>query len=271
MTRLLVLGNSHVGALRMAKEAFCARYPRVETAFFAAPGGHFLRGRTGRNGVWRPYLPDDRARAVVEEINGAAECDLAGYDAILVIGHRFSPHVLTEILLQNEILGLPWRDRGSPEGRVSRGFVERTMAAVTEDHVDQIVRRIGTRHPFVLAAAPFPSDRIGTRGDEASLLTEFLQRHPATPDLMPLWTGQIAAAAERRGLGFLPQPAGTMSGPAATRAEFAEAAATGDGAEMDFTDHRHMNGAFGLAMLEAWAASLGLEPDQETPRKAAKA
>lgn len=269
MTRLLVLGNSHVGALRMAQDAFRTRFPQVDTAFFAAPGGNFLRGRTGRDGVWRPYLPDDNARAVVEEINGAAECDLAGHDAILVIGHRFSPHVLTEILMDHEIIGLPWRETGSPERRVSRGFVERTIAAVTEDHVDQIARRIGTRHPYVLASAPFPSDRIGTRGDEVSLLTEFLQRHPATAELMPLWTDQIAAAAERRGWGFLPQPAGTMSGPAATRAEFAEAAATGDGAEMDFTDHRHMNGAFGLAMLEAWAASRGLEP--QASRKAAKA
>lgn len=271
MTRLLVLGNSHVGALRMAQDAFRARYPQVEIAFFAAPGGHFLRGRTGRDGIWRPYLPDDRAREVVVEINGAAECDLAGQDAILVIGHRFSPHVLTEILQDHEIIGLPWRSEGSPQGRVSRGFVDRTMDAVTEDHVDQIVRRIGTRHPYVLAAAPFPSDRIGTRGDEVSLLTEFLQRHPATRDLMPLWTGRIAAAAKRRGLGFLPQPESTMSGPAATRAEFAEAAATGDGAEMDFTDHRHMNGAFGLAMLEAWAASLGIAPRADAGRKTAKA
>lgn len=269
MTRLLVLGNSHVGALRMAREAFRARYPQVETTFFAAPGGHFLRGRTGRDGVWRPYLPDDRARTVVEEINGAVECDLAGYDAILVIGHRFSPHVLTEILLENEILGLPWRSEGSPEGRVSRRFVERTMDAVAEEHVAEIERRLGTRHPFVIAPAPFPSDRIGSRGDEVSRLTEFLQRHPAIGDLMAYWTASIASAARRRGWTYLPQPAGTLSGPAATRAEFAEAAATGDGARMDHTDHRHMNGDFGLAILEAWAASHGLLP-QAMERQAAE-
>lgn len=255
MTRLLVLGNSHSGALRMAKDGFAQRHPDVETAFFAAPGAQFLRGRTGPDGIWRPFMANDDQRATVMAINGSDACDLSGFDAILVVGYRFPPSILAEILLEHEVMGLPFRDAGSPARRLSRGFVEKTADAVIEAAAQQIERRIGTAHPFILTDAPYPSDKVGTRGDEVGRVMASLQTHPAAAELIALWTERVAKAVTARGWGFLPQPEHTFSGPAATRAEYAEAPAHGDGTTSSLVDHRHMNADFGMAILEAWAAT----------------
>lgn len=269
MTRLLVLGNSHVGALRMAKDAFRDRHPGVETTFFAAPGAHFLRGRTGADGIWRPHMADDRARDIIMDINGATECDLSGYDAILIVGHRFGPNLLAEILTGHDVLGLPGRGAEAPEGRVSRRFVEQAAEAWIEESTRLVARRLGNAHPFILTDAPHPTDRIGTRGDDYGRLATCLQTHPAAGMLMDFWTDRVRAAVTAHGWGFLPQPAVTMSGPAATRPEYAEAAATGHGIPSDLSDHRHMNGDFGLAMLQAWAALHAGQAGRPATRRAA--
>ncbi|PJN96602.1 hypothetical protein CNY89_01585 [Amaricoccus sp. HAR-UPW-R2A-40] len=43
MTRVAVVGNSHLGAIKLGWEQVSARHPEMQVEFFAAPGTHYYR------------------------------------------------------------------------------------------------------------------------------------------------------------------------------------------------------------------------------------
>ena len=134
MTRVLIIGSSHVGAYKNAPEQFAAIYPQVELGFFGVRGPLFLTGKMDKNGVFTPPLRDDKDRDFVAATNGGHAVDASGYDHILLVGHRFDFNAVAALLEHHDIL------EGVRTGRprvIERAFFEEVLARAVTASVDQ--------------------------------------------------------------------------------------------------------------------------------------
>ncbi|SMX43972.1 hypothetical protein [Actibacterium lipolyticum] len=260
MTRLLVLGSSHTGALKSGVPRFRGRFPDVDVEFFAVPAPVFLTGRVNKEGVYVPGFRKDKDRELANAINGAEQIDLTAFDHILVVGFRFEL-ISTAALLQTYDL-LEGTDTGKDRA-CSMEFVDATMAATTARIAKMVRRCLGPDRNFTLTEAPYPSAAIGERADDyepARVIDNFI-RHPDAEGLFQKWLKGVEDAVTQLGHGFLSQPADTIAAPFATKAQYALGGTSADGEEMSGTDHRHMNGDFGLRVLETFATQkLNLQP-----------
>ncbi len=260
MTRVLIIGSSHVGAYKNAAERFGAIYPQVELGFFGVRGPLFLTGKMDASGVFTPPLRDDKDRDFVAATNGGHSVDASGYDELLLVGHRFDFNAVAALLEHHDIL------EGARTGRphvISRRFFEEVLARAITTAVDQATAPIAPYgRPATYAMAPYPARSITERGEGyelSRLLGAFWQRSDAS-EIVELWLGAVKEALAAKGHKLLEQPTALNAAPYATRAEYAARAAALDGALVK-TDHRHMNADYGLAMLCTFAEThLGLNP-----------
>lgn len=260
MTRVLIIGSSHVGAYKNAAEQFAAIYPQVELGFFGVRGPLFLTGKMDKNGVFTPPLRDDKDRDFVAATNGGHAVDASGYDHILLVGHRFDFNAVAALLEHHDIL------EGVRTGRprvIERAFFEEVLARAVTASVDQATAPIAAYgRPATYAMAPYPAHSITERGagyDLARLMGAFWNRSDAG-EIMDQWLGAVKEALSAKGHTLLQQPEALNAAPHATRPEYAARAAALDGA-LGKTDHRHMNADYGLAMLCAYAEThLRLNP-----------
>jgi len=89
--RLAVLGTSHVGTIYFAWEKIKHDYPQFEITFFAAPRKNYLRLQIGQDktfGILDPSLFTPDEIAMMTQTYGATNIALAGFDAVLIVGHE---------------------------------------------------------------------------------------------------------------------------------------------------------------------------------------
>ncbi len=253
MTRLLVLGSSHVAALRQAAPAFAEQQPDVQLSFFAAPAPAFRLGRVGSKGFFTPKYRSKGDRQLGRQVNdGALNIDLTVFDKVLVSGFRFSLGDAARLMLEFDLL--EGADTGKAR-RCSRGFAQAVIDQSVEREMKLARNCLGENRNYVLTDAPYPAESIGARiGDygPAESLVAFMN-HPDAPDLFAYWQASVRQAVEAAGYAYLPQPASTVAKPFATQADYTAAAPHFDGSTLGWTDHRHMNAQFGLQVLTAFA------------------
>lgn len=251
MTRILVLGSSHVGALRRADDAFRDRFPGVETEYFAVKAPMLRRGKV-EGGAFRPHIHNDEETGLLENLNGRTEVDLGQYDKVLVVGFRAHPLDIVPLFETHAMLG---REGDGRRYRISAGFVGAWLDEMAADWAQDIEWRFGAAQSCVFTAGPYPAESLVERSDEIALAGRFkaFRDLPEADEVFDRWSLAIETAAGRAGLGYLAQPADTLAGPYATRAQFAQGGTAADGEAMDQGDHRHMNADFGLKILEQFA------------------
>ena len=256
MTRLLVLGNSQVGALRAAANEFSARHPEIDLGFFAAPGAIFRAGRVDGNGIFSPRIKSAADRTLVERINGGKlTCDLNAWDHIFVVGLRPVFVSTTALLSDHDIL------EGTRTGKphlISKDFLTRVMNKQIDGFIDYARERLGTEHSFTFTDAPFPSPGIYERRKPSNFAFAVQQyaEHPDTSWLFRSWLDITSRKLAVAGYRFLEQPDETIEGPCLTKREYAEGGKASNGEDTPFVDHRHMNKDFGLAMLQEFVAKV---------------
>lgn len=102
--RVLVLGNSHVAALRVAWRQERSRWPRLEVQFAAAHG----QGQADlciSNYMLAPK--SQKVRENMMRVNGRAEYDLRDYDAFAISGGTPSAFHAIALYNQARFFGLP--------------------------------------------------------------------------------------------------------------------------------------------------------------------
>lgn len=260
MTRLLVIGNSHAAALKLAEAEFRSAYPGIETGFFAAPGAVFLRGRVDGSGRFSTQARDAATLATLARINGGQDCDLNDWDQVLVIGHRLRFPGVAALLERHDLL------EGSRTGKgqmISWALVTATVAAAIDDYLRLIVGRFGAARNVTFFAGPFVAESIVERAPGyplARTVAAYLD-HPDMPGIFDWWLSEWEAAVTKAGFGFLRQPDSTLGGPGLTASRFAIPTASDQAPAAARIDHRHMNRDFGFAVLSAFAQTrLGLSP-----------
>lgn len=260
MTRLLILGSSHVAALKMAAPAFAQRFPQIDLSFFASPAPTFRVGRVNDRGVFSPNCSSQQDIDFVQTVNGAQEVDLTAHDHVLISGFRFNLGHAAALLMQHDIL--EGTDTGRP--RVcSQAFVRACIDASIEDEVALVTQCLGDNRNYTLTDAPYPAETITARSADyapARVLGHFMH-HPDAQGMFDYWKQRVAQRVTGLGYGWMPQPADTVAKPFATSGPYAAAAPHLTGDKMGWVDHRHMNADFGLRMLETFATEhLNLVP-----------
>lgn len=250
MTRFLVLGSSHVAAMKQAAPAFAERHPEVELSFFAAPAPTFRVGRVGKKGYFTPKYRTKGDRQLVRQVNDALTVNLTEFDRVLVSGFRFSLGDVAKLLLDFDIL--EGTDTGKAQ-KCSLDFLRAVIDQLIAREMKLITTCLGEDRNFILTDAPYPAETIGARAAEyapARSLDAFMT-HPDAPGLFAYWKDRVAEAVTGAGYDFLPQPESTVAKPFATHGQYTAAAPHMTGEEIGWTDHRHMNADFGLCVLEA--------------------
>ena len=123
MTRVLIVGNSHVAALKKAESTFSLLYPDIELFFFAVSEPYFGKGRASTEGV---YTPPEAAftndKIIATEPGGSVI--FSNYDHVFAVGLRTPLNILSEILSNYNIL-----EGGAVESQplISESFLKRNI------------------------------------------------------------------------------------------------------------------------------------------------
>lgn len=256
MTRFLVVGTSHVGALRLGWEAIAARYPQHEMRFFAAWAPTFRLMR---------FLGPDRFGlapnteglmghevAALTQTFGAAEVDLRGAEVIVMAGLRCGDAGFLSLLQTCGIDGLT--PPGGPDGRrLSRAAFD----AISDSLADLALPAPGWRNRPGQRLVAIPEPRRGEAGaDEAFDDDHRWQGVAARMNLTGVIGAHRARMARRMaeaGVLLVDQPAATLAESGLTRAEYRRGAQRllMPGLGQPRHDRLHMNADFGALLLQA--------------------
>jgi hypothetical protein len=237
MTRLCVIGNSHIVSLRDGWESVSGEFPGVEATFFGAPV--WLMRRLQRSGSELVAGTPELAERFASSSGGHSS--IAGsYDAYIVYGLALSPAALSGLWEAYRSLDYAADGRALLSRRCHHQAVLALLTATPAGRTLTMLSR-ATRAPILLLAAPMRSDEdpayleapIGN-GDDRALNDSFLA---GCRDL-----------AHKNGARFAQQPQATLGAcPLTTLRRFALGAGlTGPKTEGDLI---HMTGEYGALLL----------------------
>ncbi len=92
MTRILIVGNSHVGALKLGWEQVRDNFPGAQVDFFAAQGSVFQQTRLDRTGtlaLQKSHRDDEKCIRALKKLNGRTSVNLNDYDHVIRAGYSW--------------------------------------------------------------------------------------------------------------------------------------------------------------------------------------
>lgn len=259
MTRIAVIGNSHVASLRNGWEQVGHRHDAIHLDFFAAPHPGFNELELGpglRFGIPEGGVGARTAR-LIRTINGRDAIDLGEFDLVFWAGFRWPAMALAAVGGHFEIDGLGGGDAALV---MSEPAFDAVLADLIDGMLPPSAWRGWSRPRLVCLSqasfcetcladerAIFDPWRIAQRGDRV------------LPRVIETFFDRAARRFADCGIALLRQPATTLA-PSGLTETCHRIGATRlvNGAPQPATDQAHMNAAFGGAYLDAALADLGL-------------
>ena len=254
MTRIAVIGSSHVGAVRMAQSQIQALYPAVDLRFFAMTAGMFPHAFVDDAGVLQVPKSVGARRERLMRINDAEALDLSSYEHIWIVGPRYLLHSMHRMLRNHGLFGHTKPSEGKM--MLTWDFV----AAAIEDMVDgahaRLAKAYGRDQRITVTPAPMPSQSTSNPGDFFDRPLKHVTEMPQMERIAGLYEGRIAKCTLDQGWRILPQPQATRVAPFVTHDRYAFRPAEGDNNPLDF---RHMGANYGVILARAYLSGvLGL-------------
>ncbi|AUH33628.1 hypothetical protein [Paracoccus tegillarcae] len=204
--RLLVIGNSHAAAPRMAYAASPESWPDYDVAFLAVRGGNInqleLRGT-----VLHPM--DAKTAREMQDFSFVREVDLTTYDALAIVG-GFGWVPLAQLFDGHRCMGFPSVLAGDDDCQlIGRSLMRKTLEIRTERIFStRLMRKLKPMgKPIVMMPEPLPSDECGAdlktyedysmmvaRGDagHARRMFQRAARHALRNDaILPFWPDSV--------------------------------------------------------------------------------
>lgn len=251
MTRLAVIGSSHVGCVRQCDDQIRATHPGLELAYFALPGAPFRRAARDQDGdIFRAYPDNPREAALVEKINGATEIDLGPFDHIWVIGHRYGMGRILRLFMKFDVLEM---GRTGQPRTVSEAFMTAAMAGEIAASCARIKAQFGDDARITCSAAAYPAQKARQPGKFHEPPLAHILTHPDRDAIFARFEDQIGKALAAEGYGHLRQPADTLAAPFATQTRFLRDARDFRDTSREAGDLRHMNAEYGFRLFQAYA------------------
>lgn len=245
--KILVLGTSHAGTVRMAHDTIAARFPTLELSYFGLPGGEF--GNAVMDGSC--FVAPESAREVSQDWNGCLSTDLAAVDHVFLVGERFGHETVLRLLLWHDTLEEGAR-REFPV--MSRAAMTALIESAVSVRVGSINRRLGGHAPLTVTPAPYPLLRSWRPGKGHERKIKELVERAHIDDWIEVYETTIATQMAQAGLGFVPQPLETRHDCLRTLNRFARAPLPKSPEKP--VDNRHMNAEFGALLFEDFAREI---------------
>ena len=252
MTRVLLIGNSHLAAFRKGFDA--VDLTGLDVEFFRLAGQNYYRMRldpisTEFGAIEGVRQPPNLVEQIIA-MNGRASIRTGDFDHIVIVGNEHGTIELVRLLAENDIDGV--RSAGTRRA-MSRAAYDAFLDDIVDAYLPvdpwsgldgvQVTFHAKPRMPANIArAAP---DRIFERECGIPLSERSDGVAAALDDLAGRYAARLATA----GLSFTEQPAETILPSGFTDARFADVMiGQGERAQLDV---RHMNADYGIACLTA--------------------
>ncbi|MGQ0611960.1 MAG: GSCFA domain-containing protein [Paracoccaceae bacterium] len=251
MPRMTVIGNSHIGALKLGWESLSAHAPDWSLRFFGLAGADFrYLTLTDEKAFGLPanHKAPPEVAATVVKINGALTIDLAGQDVILRAGPVKLMVNLVAGIADRDVEGL--LETGGPAVMSRAEFDTLCLATFNTYRPDRKWLAGGLPHQIVMAI-PLPSEEIArSQAPEDEVWSRFARR---PGDKRPL-IAAIFRAYERdlaqHNIALVTQRAETLATCGLTKAEHARNSRRLSGSLHTDVDYAHMNAGYGALVLQ---------------------
>jgi hypothetical protein len=264
MRRILIIGNSHTGALKESWDADRAAFPGTEIAFFVAPQNHFAACRLGADRVFGlPEKANPRTREIVRTLNDAESVDLKAFDVVVRVGYRWRVDDVVSILAGYDIDGI--LDSGAPRRMSAEGF-RAACCDIAGASLPGLRWRDMDRPRLVFVAKPYPSEAVlETAEASGKPLQErrnrgwrlALGRHRSVAPALAVFEEAMREALAACKIDFVPAPAEARGGSGLTLNRYtlgsARLSAKAHGAE----EIQHMNRNYGALVLREVMTRVG--------------
>ncbi|MGH1331463.1 MAG: hypothetical protein ACRBBK_11315 [Paracoccaceae bacterium] len=248
MSRLLILGNSHAATLRLAQDEIAQAYPDYEISFYGLPALAYDRAQKDKHGLFGPAKGDSFGAKKAREWNSDRRIDLAPYDRIFVVGHRWRMYYLARLLYVRYVYGM---QRVRQKAGISESFLLAAMAAWVRDGTDEIIAKFGADPRMIFAPSPYPLARASLKRAEWEPAFGLSSRLADSQMILDVYEGMIADEMEARGLHFVLQPRETLDRAFLTKDAYARVPEEELGKEGVKDDHRHTNAAYAKILFAA--------------------
>lgn len=249
MTRLCVIGNSHLAAYKLGWDELAAAggMPDVRPVFFGAPRDGMRRVRL-EDGVIHPARKDI-AEHFQRMSGGLTEIRLADYDAVLLVGLGASIKRTMRFYRGHGWFGLTDNPAKTlVPGQFVRDFLTQSYATTRLIEMAALVRSAVAELPIIAVAEPnwAASAKAGGDGKPDYGWKRAVDAGDG-PKLGAMFEGTLAAALQPCAT-FIAQAVETVEDGILSREAYNKEASRLISGEGGGTDAAHMNGAFGRAM-----------------------
>lgn len=249
MKKICIIGDSHVGAMKLGWDEISSEYPDVEIVFFAAARSG-MRQLTNDGSVLS--IKKDLPREKVEQLGEYGSIDIEDFDAILCVGmglliHPFVKH-------QREHL-LPGQSTSSrTQHYVSEDAYLESWIEIFEksplQHVLNVLGNAKASSVFV-SFKPLVSTDVSKKKDKVA--KAYIELGENKKDRDRLWSilhrgieTVLPASAT-----FFPQPEETVLNELLTKSKYSVRSTRlmAPDEEHGIDDHKHMNASYGVAYI----------------------
>lgn len=258
--KVLVLGTSHIGALRAASGEIRSHFPGLDVHYYGLPGKMFFGATRRTDNRFGPDPSDSKVVDLARRINGSDQTDLAPFDKILVVGPRLGLFSFYRFCTETDVQGY---SRAGAAQLMSNDCFGELLAAKMAERGAELARVLGNDDRITIAPAPYPGMQLAAKGPDRIGVFARFKALPDAGRLLARFEKAAATGLARYEYGFLPQPAETRATGGGTKQVYSTDAEDFRRPETKFLDHKHMNAAYGLAVFSKYAASLGSGPSEK--------
>lgn len=253
MTRLLVIANSHGGALKNGWEAMKAEYPDIETTFFVRAGRPFFQleydPQTTQFGIIHPERFEENVVSAVQDINGVLSVRLNDFDRVAMAGLHYGFRETMSIVAASHLDGLRAKDTGP---MLSDAALTAFLSDIAGANLPHWAFGTEGRPPIDILATPRMAETVEDSTDDLrkhvngrALIADPRGLGEALERLDRIYAGLLAAA----GFGFVPQPVASISPSGFSKREYCDGWITYQGKTKRGFDASHMNPGYGKLCL----------------------
>lgn len=254
--RIIVLGNSHVAALKVAWDGMAADHPGIDLDFFAAPGLHFRKFKL-LDGLRFGLPAEARGPDEVLDISGRAVIDLASADHVVLAGWLWPMNDLADLMRDFDIDGL--REVGAPRA-LSRAAFDAVCQGFAVRLSPGPEWRNWTRPRLVLLPAPMrSSDCLRSATTRFQAMKALGQDGTGGRDVICSFMDTLAQTLRGIGIDLVAQPPETLLPSGFTDPCYSRGSRSIiDAASKRTDDFTHLNDVFGRLHLSEVLERLGL-------------
>lgn len=256
MTRIAIIGNSHVAALKMGWDLIEADYPHLTVVFFAS-AGKLAQTRTLQGKVFGFLDPKPSPNEVIFGNHSERSIDLATFDHVLRVSEAKKESLLATVLETTVVDGWPADGR---KHHMSVSAFEALVGYAAQVQLMSSDWRNWDSPKVTSCPAPYPDERCLGNNKQPRLARWRVLA--VRPDellwLREIYTEKHRAFAEKHNIGLLTQPPETIGPTALTLKEYSEGSFRMDVGKMETSEeYIHMNAVFGQLMLEQYFDQIG--------------